>query len=139
MEREALPYLLRRLYARSEALFAQEMVPDGLTPRQFTLLVASYKRPGGTVSELAGDIAVDVNTTSAMVRRTIEKGLLERRRSEQDQRAWLVDVTPAGAELIRQALPGNDRLSAAIMEPLPPEYRPLFIKSLRLMLGLEEA
>lgn len=137
LRQQALPYLLRRAHARAEALFVEIMCIDDLTPRQLTILLACAQSPGVTVSELAEEVAVDLNTTSQLVRRLIDKRLMERRRSPRDGRAWAVHVTAAGQDVLNQVLPHNQELIEEIMRPLPPEYRPLFVKCLRLMLGLD--
>lgn len=138
IRQQALPYLLRRAHARAEALFVEIMCIDDLTPRQITILLACAQTPGVTVSELADEVAVDLNTTSQLVRRLIDKGLLERRRSSRDGRAWAVHITATGQDVLSRVLPHNQELIEEIMRPLPPEYRPLFVKCLRLMLDLEQ-
>lgn len=137
LTQDALPYLLRRAYARAESLFMEIMCVDDMTPRQITLLTASHQRPGATLSELADVSAVDINTTSQVVKRLIAKGLLERRRSERDRRAYLIYVTSAGEDALRLVLPNNERLADEILEPLPADYRPMFMRCLRLLAGLD--
>lgn len=130
-------HLLRRAHFRAEGLFQEIMQAGDLTPRQMAALCAAYQRPGATVAELADAIAVDRNTLAAMLPRMIERGLIERRRSVDDARAWSIVISEAGKDVLRGVVPNNIGLQAAILEPLPPEYRPLFIKCLRLMSDLE--
>ncbi|MBB3664441.1 DNA-binding MarR family transcriptional regulator [Prauserella sediminis] len=137
LDRHALPYLLRRAHSRAEALFVDLMCVDDLTPRQITLLTVSAQHPDATMSELAEAAAIDLNTASALIRKLLDNDLLERRRSPTDGRAWLISVTEAGADVLRQVLPHNRELRDAILAPLPPEYRPLFVKCLRMMLDIE--
>ncbi|WP_033290667.1 MarR family winged helix-turn-helix transcriptional regulator [Amycolatopsis jejuensis] len=137
LTRDALPYLLRRAYARAESFFMEIMSVDDLTPRQITLLAASRQCPGGTLSDLAEIGAVDLNTTSQVVKRLIEKGLLHRRRSDHDRRAYLIELTPEGDAIMQRILPGNERLTDKILAPLPPGDRAAFLRNLRLMAGLE--
>ncbi|MHB1808740.1 MAG: MarR family winged helix-turn-helix transcriptional regulator [Solirubrobacteraceae bacterium] len=133
----SVTHLLRRAHTRADALFDEVMCTGELTPRQTALLVASHQHPGATMAALAAEISVDRNTLAEMVRRLIDRGLLERRPSEQDRRAWSVHSTPAGDALLRAILPNNARLMKEVMRPLPPEYRMLFLKCLRLMVGVE--
>jgi DNA-binding MarR family transcriptional regulator len=132
-------HLLRRAHFRAEALFQEIMQAGDITPRQMAALCAAYQRPGATVAELADSIAVDRNTLAAMLPRMIERGLIERRRSADDGRAWSIAITDAGRDLLRRVVPNNVELQAEILRPLPPEYQPLFIKCLRLMSSLEVA
>jgi MarR family transcriptional regulator, temperature-dependent positive regulator of motility len=133
----ATSHLLRRAHARAEGLFQEIMEAGDLTPRQMAVLTAIYQRPGATVAELAEAIAVDRNTLGEMLARMIDRGLVERRPSPDDGRAWSISLSAAGCDVLRRVLPHNDDLQAAILEPLPPEYRPLFVKCLRLMAGVE--
>ncbi|WP_051898475.1 MarR family winged helix-turn-helix transcriptional regulator [Sciscionella sediminilitoris] len=137
LDQQALPYLLRRAHSRAEALFVDIMCVDELTPRQITLLTVSAQHPGATMSELAEVAAIDLNTTSALVRKLLGKGLLERRHCPTDARARPIHITENGTDVLRRVLPHNGELIEAILAPLPPEYRPLFVKCLRLMLGID--
>ncbi|MBS1879162.1 MAG: MarR family transcriptional regulator [Actinobacteria bacterium] len=115
------------------------MQTPGLTPRQTALLVASYQVPGATIADLADRIDLDRNTTAEMTARLVERELLRREPSPSDRRAWSVFIAPAGEAILREVLPRNEELMQRLLEPLPPEYRPLFVKSLRLVAGLEPA
>jgi DNA-binding MarR family transcriptional regulator len=137
LAQQALPFLLRRAHARAESLFLDIMCVDDLTPRQITILTISSQNPGATMSQLGELAATDPNTASTLVRRLLQKGLLRRRRSPSDGRAFLIEITAAGEEVLSRVLPHNAELIDAILAPLPVEYRPLFVKSLRLMIGIE--
>jgi DNA-binding MarR family transcriptional regulator len=134
----SVTHLLRRAHSRGDDLFAEIMCSGDLTPRQMALLVASYQNRGATVVELGAAIAVDRNTVAEMISRLVDTGLLRRERSDRDRRAWSIYITGAGVDVLRRVLPHNDRLMETVLEPLPLEYRPLFVKCLRLMAGLEE-
>lgn len=135
----SVTHLLRRAYSRGDDLFAEVMCSGDLTPRQMALLVASYQNPGATVVELGTAIAVDRNTVAEMIARLVETGLLRRERSARDRRAWSVYITNDGVDILREVLPRNDRLMETVLAPLPLEYRPLFVKCLRLMAGLDDS
>ncbi|UGS35274.1 hypothetical protein DSM104329_01661 [Capillimicrobium parvum] len=130
-------HVLRRAHFRAEALFETIMQSGDLTPRQMAALAAAYQRPGATVAELAEAIAVDRNTLTAMLSRLMARGLVERQPSAADRRAWSIFITDAGKDVLLDVVPNSERLQAEILRPLPPEYRPLFVKCLRLMSGLE--
>lgn len=130
---ENVSHLLRRAHFRAESLFAARLESSGLTPRQKALLVAAYQQPGSTMSALADAIVLDRQTTAEMAERLVRRGLLERRRSTTDRRAYAIWTTPAGLDLLRSVMPEDSLVSEEILAPLPPEYRPLFMKCLRLM------
>ena len=57
-----------------------------------------------------------------------------------DRRAWSIYITSTPAmDILRDVLPRNERLMETVIGPLPLEYRPLFVKCLRLMAGLDES
>lgn len=134
----SVTHLLRRAHSRGDDLFEEIMCSGDLTPRQMALLVASYQNPGATLVELGSAIAVDRNTVAEMIARLVDSGLLRRERSASDRRAWSVYITDAGVDILRVVLPRNERLMETVLEPLPLEYRPLFVKCLRLMAGLDD-
>ena len=65
-----------------------------------------------------------------MVRRMLERGLLSRERTEEDQRANAVAITPSGRKALRAARIAADRAERALLEPLPPTERMRLVKSL---------
>jgi DNA-binding MarR family transcriptional regulator len=65
-----------------------------------------------------------------MVRRMLEKGLLSRKRTEKDQRANAVAISPAGRKALRGARNAADRAERAFLEALPVPERQKFVKAL---------
>jgi DNA-binding MarR family transcriptional regulator len=126
-------HLLRRAHFRAENLFAARLESSGLTPRQKALLIAAYQEPGSTLRSLAEAIVLDRQSTAEMADRLVRRGLLERRRSTSDARAYAVWVTEAGVALLSSVMQEDALVSEDILAPLPPEYRPLFLKCLHLM------
>lgn len=129
----SVSHLLRRAHFRAENLFVARLGDSGLTPRQKALLVAAHQNPGATLNTLADAVVLDRQTTAEMAHRLVARGLLERARSERDARAYAIWITPAGEDLLRCILLEDAEIEAEILAPLPPEYRPLFMKCLHLM------
>ena len=132
-----ISHLLRRAHFRAESLFAVELGEWGITPRQKALLVAAHQHPGSTIHSLAEVIALDRQSTAEMAHRLVDRGLLERRRSDQDGRAYAMFITPSGTDLLLQVMPVDREVEKKILEPLPEEFRPLFAKCLKMMLALD--
>ncbi|MCX8145619.1 MAG: MarR family transcriptional regulator [Azovibrio sp.] len=70
---------------------------------QLWALAIIVRQPGLRVSELARAMAVHQSTTSNLVERLVELKLVEKRRSENDQRVVHLYPLPAGIALIGQA------------------------------------
>ena len=75
---------------------------------------------------------MDRNTVAEMVKRLVTTGLLRRARPSNDQRAYELFLAPAGADLLNEVMPRDAVVESRILERLPEEYRPLFMKCLRM-------
>lgn len=129
-------YLLRRAHARADQLFDEAMQGLDLTPRQAALLYAVQQCHGGSISALTELTGIDRGTLSEMVPRLAKRGLLERRLAKDDGRALALYLTKAGSELVDLTVDRTALLPAKVLEPLPSEYRELFIKMLSLLVGV---
>ena len=134
---DVVSHLLRRAHFRAEELFSAELGQSGLTPRQKALLVTAYQHPGETQNQLAERIALDRHSFAEMLRRMVTRGLLSRVAAQTDGRAYSIFVTPKGEALLGEVLPHDLVVEARVLEPLPLEYRPLFIKCLQILVGVE--
>jgi DNA-binding MarR family transcriptional regulator len=126
-------HLLRRAHFLAEELFAHEFGAEAITPRQKATLVIVYQHPGLNQNALADRLFMDRNTVAEMVRRLVTTGLLERVAAEEDQRAYQLFLAPAGAALLNRIMPRDAGVESRLLERLPAEYRPLFLKCLRLL------
>jgi DNA-binding MarR family transcriptional regulator len=55
-------------------------------------------------SDLAGELELDASTVSRQASALEQQGLITRSQDAADRRAWLLSVTPAGAELLTTSL-----------------------------------
>jgi DNA-binding MarR family transcriptional regulator len=134
---DVVSHLLRRAHFRAEELFSQEFGKDGLTPRQKALLITAYQNPGANQNELADKIAIDRNSFAEMLNRMVAAGYVRRQKAKEDARAYEISITQRGIDLLVEVLPRDKRVEERVIEPLPPELRPLFIKCLKIMVGLD--
>lgn len=74
-----------------------------ISSAQLWALAVVVKNPGLRVSELAAAMAVHQSTASNLVERLEELGLVEKRRSEKDQRVVHLYPHPAGINLVKKA------------------------------------
>ena len=126
-------HLLRRAHFMAEELFSHEFCDESLTPRQKAALIIVYQHPGLNQNALADRLFMDRNTVAEMVKRLAVAGLLERLVAEDDQRAYRLFLAAAGAELLNRVMPRDALVEQRVLERLPLEYRPLFVKCLRLL------
>jgi MarR family transcriptional regulator, temperature-dependent positive regulator of motility len=127
---EGLVHLLHRVSQRADEVFIREMGGTGLTPRQFAVLLAAAQNEKSSQTDLVERTGIDRSTVAEMVRRMVKKGLLQRRRSRQDARAYAVRVTEEGRRTLDAAQPRAERAGAAVLENLSGEQRKVLVDAL---------
>jgi MarR family transcriptional regulator, temperature-dependent positive regulator of motility len=73
---------------------------------------------------------VDRSTLSDLVARLQRKGLLQRRRTKEDSRAYAVSLTPAGRRVLQKAEPVARRVDQRLLQSLPEKQRQRFLDAL---------
>src|ERR1044072_2797552 len=127
---EAPSHLIRRCQQFYGDLYAREAGSRELTKQQFTLLCALEHNDGASQTILVQITGIDRSTLAEMVRRMLERGLLSRERTEEDQRANAVAISPSGRKALRSARNAADRAERALLEALPIPERQKFVKAL---------
>ncbi|ALD13697.1 MarR family winged helix-turn-helix transcriptional regulator [Clavibacter capsici] len=101
------------LAARSVvALYRPILEPLGLTHPQYLVMLALWERDGRSISDLGGALALEPATVTPLLKRLQSAGLLERSRSDEDERVVRVTLTDAGRALRREA----ERVPARVAE-----------------------
>jgi DNA-binding MarR family transcriptional regulator len=136
---EAPSHLIRRCQQFYGDLYARESGAKELTKPQFTLLCALEQNDGATQTTLVEITGIDRSTLAEMVRRMLEKGLLSRERTEEDQRANAVAISPMGRKALRAARNAAERAERALLEALPMPDRQKFVKALTQIAAAAEA
>jgi DNA-binding MarR family transcriptional regulator len=94
-----LDHLARRMRLRTEAVLA----PLGLRPRHLVALTVLRVRGGSTQQSLATTLAMDGTNIVGLLNELEADKLIERRRSPEDRRRHVVELTEAGAEQLAKA------------------------------------
>jgi len=123
-------HLLRRCVQYANDLFSRESAASDLTKQQFTVLAAVEQNEGISQTDLVGLTGIDRSTLAEMIRRMIDKGLLDRERTESDQRANAVRIAAAGKKALRSARTANERVEKTLLSSLPAGDRTKFLKML---------
>src|SRR3954463_8312921 len=95
-------FLIRRLHQIHVALFQMECADFDITPLQYSLLSALAARGTADQTTLAADIALDRTTTTGALKRLEARKFVERPVSDDDRRARVCRLTPAGAALLEK-------------------------------------
>jgi len=136
--RDAPGHLLRRCQQRHVGIFAEEVGPDGPTPRQFAILLTIHQNPGLIQADLGQRTGIDRSTVADMVNRLVRQRLVQRRRAAWDGRAWSLYLTAKGRERMRKTTGAVQRTQRRILAPLPPKDRPVVLAYLRRLAGIPE-
>jgi MarR family transcriptional regulator, lower aerobic nicotinate degradation pathway regulator len=94
-----LDHLARRMRLRSEAVLA----PLGLRPRHLVALTVLRHLGGSTQQALASTLAMDGTNVVGLLNELEADKLIERRRSPEDRRRHVVELTEAGVEQLAKA------------------------------------
>ena len=126
-------HLLRRAHFKAEEIFSSNFALEDVTPRQKAALVLLYQEPGLIQNALAERLSMDRNTVADMIKRMSANGLIERKPSPGDARAYELYVAGGGIELLNRVMPKDAAVEDQLLDKLPPEYRGLFVKCLRII------
>ena len=110
------------LYAASRNvinLYTPYLKPLGLTYTQYITLLALWEKDGVTVGELCGKLMLDNGTLSPLLKKIQQEGLVERRRSEEDERVVVITLTEEGRALQEKAKDIPVKVAGCV--DLPPE------------------
>ena len=110
------------LYAASRNvinLYTPYLKPLGLTYTQYITLLALWEKDGVTVGELCGKLMLDNGTLSPLLKKMQQEGLVERKRSEEDERVVVITLTEEGRALQEKAKDIPVKVAGCV--DLPPE------------------
>jgi DNA-binding MarR family transcriptional regulator len=128
-------HLLHTATQRADDLFAKEVGDADITPRQFALLAAAAELADPSQADLVEATGIDRSTLADLVRRLINKRLLQRRRSRDDARAYVVRLTSEGEWVLKSARPKAMKADAALLARLSADQRTALLDALKVVSG----
>ncbi len=126
-------HLLHRACQCAGDVFHEEVDKEGLTPRQFAVLLTVAKNEGLSQTDLVEKTGIDRSTLADIIRRMLKKGLVQRRRTKEDARAYAVRLTASGWEALDTVRPAASLADERILAALPPGRRADFIELLTMI------
>ncbi|MGE0769648.1 MAG: MarR family winged helix-turn-helix transcriptional regulator [Hyphomicrobiaceae bacterium] len=126
-------HLLHRAGQVADEMFSEEMHGSDLTPRQFAVLRVLQRLETASQTDIVNETGVDRSTLADIVKRLVSRGLIARRRSKADARAYAVRLTQAGRDALKAAEPASDRVEDRLLKTLPQSRRDSFINSLAML------
>jgi len=138
MAKPAIPlispiHLLHRASQRADGLFARQVRPSDLTPRQFVVLQAVAHKNGLSQTDIMAVTGIDRSTTAELVRTLVRNGLLKRRRTRRDARVYAVRITSSGRQMLETGMSATRAAEEQLLSPVPENQRLLLVDLLTLV------
>jgi DNA-binding MarR family transcriptional regulator len=131
----AIERLLLRVSWTELRRFAQQLSGFGLTVPQFFVLRSILRREQQpTMTALATDTLQRFATMTGIVGRLVKLGLVARHRDISDRRRVLVDLTPAGRDVLGRVRRSREQRLRETLAHLPPQDARELLRLLRLYL-----
>ncbi|MCM1181917.1 MAG: MarR family transcriptional regulator [Roseburia sp.] len=106
-----------------------------LTYTQYIAMMVLWEKKEVTVKELGSSLYLDSGTLTPLLKKLEDKGYVERRRSQEDERNLIVSITQAGEDLKERAVSIPASLSACVNVE-PQEAQQLYRLLYKLLEGL---
>ncbi len=127
---EQVGYILRVVSQRHAAIF-QALSPEGLTPRQFSVLVRVAEVGACSQNHLGRLTAMDVATIKGVVDRLKGKGLLALEPDAKDKRRTIIRLTRSAKAMIKTLHEVGHQISTETVAPLTPAEQSTLMGLLR--------
>lgn len=114
----SLTHLLHRACQVADGIFHEEAGATGLTTRQFAVLTAVAHNKDISQTGLVQVTGIDRSTVAEIVKRLLKRGLIKRRRTRLDARAYAVRLTEEGDALLKSAEPAAQRAETRLLSAL---------------------
>ena len=130
LERSPL-HLLHRVHQRATELFQEKMAGIDITARQYVVLVTVAQDDGASQQDIIDNTGIDRSTVSQIMQTMIRKGLLKRKRTKEDARAYAITVTEQGRDILKSSEAIVEGVNEALVAALPATRAKTFIDNLR--------
>ena len=137
LERSPL-HLLHRVHQRATELFQEKMAGIDITARQYVVLVTVAQNDGASQQDIIDNTGIDRSTVSQIMQTMIRKGLLKRKRTKEDARAYAITVTDQGRDILKASGAIVEGVNEALVAALPVTRAKTFIDNLRSIISQRE-
>ncbi len=101
----SFPYLLNRVGVRIGELFSERIKSFGVTLPMYRVLAALWERTDQRLSDLSEMTTIEISTLSRLIGSLKRKGLVSRRRLEENARTVAISLTAKGRRLTEELIP----------------------------------
>jgi DNA-binding MarR family transcriptional regulator len=132
---EDTAFLLSKIGARANKLFARALEPLGLRPNHVSVLNYLRAEEGASQRELVDGLWIDASSMVALLDEFEARGLAERRPNARDRRAYAVYLTAEGREMLARALALSREIEERLLAPLDDSERDRLHRNLLAIAG----
>jgi MarR family transcriptional regulator, temperature-dependent positive regulator of motility len=133
----SLLHLLHRAVQNGTDRFARELGGTELTTRQLIVLKAIQDNAGLSQTALVDITGVDRSTLADMVHRLSKHGMVSRKRTKEDARAYAVTLTDAGRRAVATAEPILRAVEKNMLSAIPVKQRSDWLDALRVLVSAD--
>jgi len=116
-----LAYLFKHAERLMSELHAEALAPFDIHGRDLGVLLVIERFEPASQQQVAQRLGVDRTTMVAIIDSLEAKGVIARRPDAEDRRRNVVELTPAGQDILRQATAASDAAEAELLASLSPE------------------
>ena len=117
---QRLAYLLKHADRLLAELHVEALAPFDIHVRDLGVLLVIDRSEPASQQQIAERMGVDRTTMVAIIDALEAKGIIARRPDAEDRRRNLIELTPTGQDILRQATAASDAAEAKLLAPLSP-------------------
>ncbi len=115
-----LAYLFKHAERLMSELHVEALAPFDIHARDLGVLLVIDRSEPASQQQVAQRLGVDRTTMVAIIDALEAKGIIARRPDAEDRRRNVIELTPAGHHILRQAITASDAAEAELLAPLSP-------------------
>ncbi|MDI3419218.1 MarR family winged helix-turn-helix transcriptional regulator [Streptomyces luteolus] len=123
-------HLARRLQ-QAHTLLWHTVVSEDVTSPQFAVLNALVGEGGMDQRSVGERVGLDRSTVAEVIRRLVDRGLLDKVRDPKDGRRSVLHATDEGRRVHRRLSPRTARMNQIFLAPLNPDEQSTFLELLQ--------
>lgn len=123
-------FLLRKAQQRHLSIFATHMI-EGLTAQQFAALVKLAEVGPSSQNSLGRQTAMDNSTVNGVIKRLLQRGLVEKFTAPEDNRLHMLELTAEGRRVCDRVLPLAREITQLTLAPLSRAEQAMLLRLLR--------
>jgi DNA-binding MarR family transcriptional regulator len=116
-----LGYLFKHAERLMSELNVEALAPFGIHPRDLGVLLVIDSFEPASQQQVALRMGVDRTTMVAIIDALEAKGIIARHPDAEDRRRNVIELTPAGHDILDQATTASDAAEAKLLAPLNPK------------------